>query len=279
MAPKADAMLVGGRAQLLQLQETGRGRRARRVPVCANWCSGPATSTGARWRGIATLGITAGASRARGSGGRGRRRFPRPLRRDGSSWWKPPRKTWSSRCPASCACRRSDGAPRLPLSRTRPSGRITPHGPLPPAATGADRAHVAHPRLRPRAWSLQACSRSCGGPRAYFAPGLTDWASGFLPGRFQRRGGQCRIYGLVILSFMAGVIWGLRDAGDRTGRGILLRALGAATDLGLLRSHRRDGTGGLHGAAWWGSWRCCRSMDGGAGGSRAPTGGCVCAFC
>jgi len=45
------------------------------------------------------------------------------------------------------------------------------------------------------------------GAAGILAPGLTDWASGFLPGRFQGAA-VMQIYGLVILSFMAGVIWG-----------------------------------------------------------------------
>ena len=38
-------------------------------------------------------------------------------------------------------------------------------------------------------------------------PGFTAWSLGFLPGRFHGTA-VMQIYGLVILSFMAGVIWG-----------------------------------------------------------------------
>lgn len=45
------------------------------------------------------------------------------------------------------------------------------------------------------------------GAAGILAPGLTAWSLGFLPGRFHGAA-VMQIYGLVILSFMAGVIWG-----------------------------------------------------------------------
>lgn len=45
------------------------------------------------------------------------------------------------------------------------------------------------------------------GATGILAPGLTAWSLGFLPGRFHGPA-VMQIYGLVILSFMAGVIWG-----------------------------------------------------------------------
>ncbi len=45
------------------------------------------------------------------------------------------------------------------------------------------------------------------GAAGIFAPGLTSWSLGILPGRFSGAA-VMQIYGLVILSFMAGVIWG-----------------------------------------------------------------------
>lgn len=50
------------------------------------------------------------------------------------------------------------------------------------------------------------------------APGLTAWSLGFLPGRFHGPA-VMQIYGLVILSFMAGVIWGFatRASGSQAG--------------------------------------------------------------
>jgi hypothetical protein len=53
------------------------------------------------------------------------------------------------------------------------------------------------------------------GTAGILAPGLSAWSLGFLPGRFHGAS-VMQIYGLVILSFMAGVIWGF--ATRATGR-------------------------------------------------------------
>lgn len=50
------------------------------------------------------------------------------------------------------------------------------------------------------------------------APGLTTWSLSFVPGRFHGAA-VMQIYGIVILSFMAGVIWGFgtRATGRQAG--------------------------------------------------------------
>jgi hypothetical protein len=56
------------------------------------------------------------------------------------------------------------------------------------------------------------------GAAGILAPGLTAWSLGFLPGRFHGPA-VMQIYGIVILSFMAGVIWGFatRASGRQAG--------------------------------------------------------------
>lgn len=56
------------------------------------------------------------------------------------------------------------------------------------------------------------------GAAGILAPGLTGWSLGFLPGRFHGAA-VMQIYGIVILSFMAGVIWGFatRATGAQAG--------------------------------------------------------------
>jgi hypothetical protein len=56
------------------------------------------------------------------------------------------------------------------------------------------------------------------GAAGMLAPGLTSWSLGGLPGRFHGAA-VMQIYGLVILSFMAGVIWGFatRASGPQAG--------------------------------------------------------------
>jgi hypothetical protein len=51
------------------------------------------------------------------------------------------------------------------------------------------------------------------GAAGSLAPGLTVWSLSILPGRFQGPA-VMQIYGLVILSFMAGVIWGFATKAD-----------------------------------------------------------------
>jgi hypothetical protein len=56
------------------------------------------------------------------------------------------------------------------------------------------------------------------GAAGILAPGLTAWSLGVLPGRFHGPA-VMQIYGIVILSFMAGVIWGFatRASGRQAG--------------------------------------------------------------
>jgi 4-hydroxy-3-methylbut-2-enyl diphosphate reductase len=95
MAPKADAMLVWARP----IRPTPSGwSRSARAPGASmrNWCSARATSTGARWRGSRSLGITAGARAQRGD--------PRPLCAGGGNR--------QGRRGAFCACPRDRRLPR-----------------------------------------------------------------------------------------------------------------------------------------------------------------------
>jgi hypothetical protein len=57
------------------------------------------------------------------------------------------------------------------------------------------------------------------GAAGVLAPGLTAWSLGFLPGRFHGPA-VMQIYGLVILSFMAGVIWGFATRATGTQAGL-----------------------------------------------------------
>jgi hypothetical protein len=94
------------------------------------------------------------------------------------------------------------------------------------------------------------------GAAGILAPGLTAWSLGFLPGRFHGPA-VMQIYGLVILSFMAGVIWGFGHVRPGAG-GALLRVVGRAADLGVFFATGATGNRRLL-ALLAGSSRFCRS--------------------
>jgi 4-hydroxy-3-methylbut-2-enyl diphosphate reductase len=78
MAPQGRRDAGGGRAELVELQAAGRGRRTRRVPVCATGAARRRHRL-ARAGGDRDTGHHRGSERARGAGERGHRRLPRPL--------------------------------------------------------------------------------------------------------------------------------------------------------------------------------------------------------